>query len=99
MALVLNEEQRLLAETAREFLQENAPVAALRSLRDSRDTTGYSRDLWRQMAELGWASVILPETYGGLEFGFTGIRGRRVRHSAGRDRSAARGLPAAARGR
>ncbi len=73
MALVLNEEQRLLAETAREFLQENAPVAALRSLRDSRDTTGYSRDLWRQMAELGWASVILPETYGGLEFGFTGI--------------------------
>ncbi len=73
MALILNEEQRLLAETARDFLQEHSPVTALRALRDSRDATGYSRDLWRQMAELGWASVILPEAYGGLEFGFTGI--------------------------
>lgn len=73
MALVLNEEQRLLAETAREFLGEHAPVAALRALRDSRDATGYSRELWQHMAELGWASVILPENYGGLEFGFTGL--------------------------
>ena len=73
MALVLNEEQRLLAETAREFLDEHAPVSALRALRDSRDATGYSRTLWQQMAELGWASVILPESYGGLEFGFTGL--------------------------
>ena len=73
MALVLNEEQRLLAGTAREFLAEHAPVTALRALRDSRDTTGYSQALWQQMAELGWASVILPENYGGLEFGFTGL--------------------------
>ena len=73
MALVLNEEQRLLAETAREFLNEHAPVTALRALRDSRDATGYSQTLWQQMAELGWASVILPESYGGLEFGFTGL--------------------------
>jgi len=73
MALVLNEEQRLLRDTAREFLAGNSPVEALRGLRDTRDPTGYSPELWRQMAELGWASIILPETYGGLEFGFTGL--------------------------
>ena len=73
MALVLNEEQRLLKETAREFLAGNAPVAQLRALRDSRDALGYSGTLWEQMAELGWASVILPEQYGGLDFGFLGL--------------------------
>ena len=73
MSLVLNEEQRLLRDTARDFLAANAPVAALRKLRDERDPLGYAPQLWQQMAELGWASIILPEEYGGLEFGFTGL--------------------------
>jgi acyl-CoA dehydrogenase len=73
MALVLNEEQRLLQETARDFLADNAPVEALRKLRDQRDAIGYSTELWQQMAEMGWASIILPEAYGGLEFGFLGL--------------------------
>ncbi len=73
MALVLNEEQRLLQDTAREFLASHAPVEALRALRDQRDPVGYSTELWRQMAELGWASIILPEEHGGLAFGFLGL--------------------------
>ncbi|MEH6580481.1 MAG: acyl-CoA dehydrogenase family protein [Halioglobus sp.] len=73
MALVLNEEQRLLQDTAKDFLSGNAPVRALRELRDNKDATGYSSELWSQMAELGWASIILPEEYGGLDFGFTGL--------------------------
>jgi acyl-CoA dehydrogenase len=73
MALVLNEEQRLLQDTSREFLSNHAPVSNLRALRDSRDSKGYSTELWQQMAELGWASIILPQEYGGLEFGFTGL--------------------------
>jgi acyl-CoA dehydrogenase len=73
MALVLNEEQRMLQESAREFLASNAPVKALRALRDSKDGTGYSKELWQQMSELGWASIVLPEQYGGLEFGFLGL--------------------------
>ena len=73
MALVLNEEQRLLQDTAKEFLSSKAPVEALRTLRDSADPLGYAPDLWQQMAELGWASIILPEQYGGLEFGFLGL--------------------------
>lgn len=73
MALVFNEEQRLLQDTARDFLRTGAPVTSLRELRDSRDEVGYSSELWQQMAELGWASIILPEQYGGLEFGFLGL--------------------------
>lgn len=73
MALVLNEEQRLLQDSAKDFLAGSAPVNALRKLRDDRDETGFSTELWQQMAELGWASVILPEEYGGLDFGFTGL--------------------------
>jgi alkylation response protein AidB-like acyl-CoA dehydrogenase len=73
MPLVLNEEQRLLRDTARDFLASNAPVAALRKLRDEHDPLGYDPLLWRKMAELGWASIILPEQYGGLDFGFLGL--------------------------
>jgi len=73
MALVLNEEQRLLQDTARDFLVKHAPVAALRQLRDTRDSIGYNPQLWQQMADMGWASIILPEAYGGLEFGFLGL--------------------------
>lgn len=73
MPLVLNEEQRFLQDSAREFLASNAPVKSLRTLRDSKDATGYETDLWQQMAELGWASIILPEQYGGLGFGFIGL--------------------------
>ena len=73
MALVLNEEQRFLQDTAKEFLSNNAPVAALRKLRDERDPVGYAPQLWREMVELGWASIILPEQYGGLDFGFLGL--------------------------
>lgn len=73
MPLVLNEEQRYLQDTAREFLSANAPVESLRRLRDTRDPLGYAPELWQQMAELGWASIILPEEYGGLDFGFLGL--------------------------
>lgn len=73
MALVLNEEQRLLRDTARDFLAERAPVAALRRLRDNRDPLGYDPALWRAMCELGWAGITLPEEYGGLDFGFAGL--------------------------
>jgi len=73
MALVLNEEQRLLQDTAKDFLCKHASVASLRKLRDDHDPIGYDPGLWRQMTEMGWASVILPEAYGGLEFGFLGL--------------------------
>jgi alkylation response protein AidB-like acyl-CoA dehydrogenase len=73
MALVLNEEQLMLQEAAAGFLAEKAPVAALRKLRDERDEQGYSTDLWREMAEMGWAGIAIPEAFGGLDYGYTGL--------------------------
>ncbi len=73
MALVLNEEQRILRDSAKDFLTANTPVESLRKLRDSKDTLGYSQDIWRQMAELGWTAIAIPEAFGGLEFGFMGL--------------------------
>ena len=70
MSLVLTEEQQLLRETAREFVGERAPVSALRGLRDTNDATGFSRDLWKEMAELGWAGVPFSEDLGGAGLGY-----------------------------
>ena len=70
MALVLTEEQSMLRDSARAFLADNAPVSQLRQLRDSRDTTGFSRALWQRFAEMGFAGILVPEADGGLGLGF-----------------------------
>ncbi|MBV6418630.1 MAG: Acyl-CoA dehydrogenase fadE12 [Steroidobacteraceae bacterium] len=73
MALLLNAEQRMLQASAREFLAGRSPVAALRALRDRRDTRGYDPQLWQDIAGLGWPAAALPETHGGLGVGFQGL--------------------------
>ncbi len=70
MSLALSEEQELLKNTAREFVSENSPVKELRRLRDAQDPVGFSRDLWKQMGELGWAGIVLPEDLGGAGLGY-----------------------------
>ncbi len=72
MALILNEEQEMLKESARGFLDEKAPVAALRKLRDERSEDGFSRELWKEMADMGWAGILVDEEHGGSGFGFVG---------------------------
>ena len=69
MSLVLTEEQELLRQTARELIEARSPVAEFRRLRDSNDPVGFSRELWGEMAELGWAGIPFPEVYGGAELG------------------------------
>ncbi|MEN8181711.1 MAG: acyl-CoA dehydrogenase family protein [Myxococcota bacterium] len=70
MQLVLSEDQELLAKTAGDFLSERSPVARLRGLRDSQDATGFSRELWKEMAALGWVGITFPESVGGAGMGF-----------------------------
>ncbi len=70
MALVLNEEQQMLRESAKAFIQENSPVSALRQLRD--EGAAWSPELWAGMAEMGWTGITIPEEYDGLEFGYVG---------------------------
>ena len=70
--LTLNEEQRLLDEAARDFLEAKAPVSQLRRLRDSRDPDGFDRATWAEMAAMGWAGVLVGEEHGGVDFGHVG---------------------------
>jgi len=69
MALVLNDEQTMLRDTARSFLSGEASVAALRQLRDGQVADGFSRALWKQFAEMGFAGVLIPEDFGGVGLG------------------------------
>ncbi len=73
MGLVLTEEQTLLKETASQFFQEKLPVSNLRKLRDEKDADGFDRGTWKEMADLGFAGVLVPESYGGTEFGPVGL--------------------------
>ena len=69
MALVLNEEQSQLRDSARNFLAEQSPVSQLRALRDNADADGFSRPLWLQFAEMGFTGVLVAEAHGGLGLG------------------------------
>jgi alkylation response protein AidB-like acyl-CoA dehydrogenase len=69
MALVLNDEQTMLRDNARGFLAKNAPIAHLRALRDNRDADGFSRALWKNFVDMGWAGILVPQDYGGLGLG------------------------------
>jgi alkylation response protein AidB-like acyl-CoA dehydrogenase len=63
MDLGLNEEQEMLKESARNFLQRECPKKLVKQLDESDE--GHSRELWRKMAELGWLGLVFPEKYGG----------------------------------
>lgn len=69
MALILTDDQTQLRDSARDFLSEQSPVAALRKLRDGADADGFSRPLWGQFAEMGYTGVLVPELHGGLGLG------------------------------
>ncbi|HET8933278.1 MAG TPA: acyl-CoA dehydrogenase family protein [Polyangiales bacterium] len=72
MQLALTEDQAMLAKTANAFFAEHSPLTRLRKLRDSRDELGYSRELYQQMAELGWTAIPFDEKDGGLGMGMAG---------------------------
>jgi alkylation response protein AidB-like acyl-CoA dehydrogenase len=69
MALVLTEEQSMLRDSARGLISDKAPVSHLRQLRDSKDATGFSRDLWKAFAEIGFSGLLVPEAFGGSGLG------------------------------
>ena len=69
MALVLTEEQSMLRDSARGLISDKAPVSHLRALRDSKDATGFSRELWKSFAEMGFSSLLVPEEFGGSGLG------------------------------
>jgi alkylation response protein AidB-like acyl-CoA dehydrogenase len=73
MQLVLTEDQELIAKTAADFVAERSPVSRMRALRDRADAVGFSRDLWKEMAELGWVGIPFPESVGGAGMGLADL--------------------------
>jgi alkylation response protein AidB-like acyl-CoA dehydrogenase len=69
MALVLSEEQSMLRDSVRGLISDKAPVSHLRHLRDTKDATGFSRDLWKTFAEMGFSGLLVPEDFGGSGLG------------------------------
>jgi alkylation response protein AidB-like acyl-CoA dehydrogenase len=63
MDLELSEVQKMLRKSARDFLQNECPESLVRQMED--DELGYSPDLWRKIADLGWLGIVYPEEYGG----------------------------------
>lgn len=73
MTFLLNDEQRMLRDSAADFLQGQAPVASQRKLRDERVLLGFDAGVWQQALALGWTAAVLPEEQGGLAIGYAGL--------------------------
>ena len=71
MSLLLSEDQKLLKQSAADFVNNESPVSRVREIRDSADHQGFSSELWVKMAELGWQAIPFAEEYGGLGMGMT----------------------------
>ncbi len=59
-----SEEQKMLRESARDFLQTECPKTFVREM--EKDLKGYTPAVWRKMADLGWMGIVFPEKYGGI---------------------------------
>jgi len=68
MDLRFTETQEILKKMARDFLTTECPKTLVRKLEQSEE--GYSSEVWKKMAELGWMGLIIPEEYGGIGYTF-----------------------------
>jgi alkylation response protein AidB-like acyl-CoA dehydrogenase len=65
MDVILTEEEKMVRDSAREFLEAECPTTLVRDMET--DAKGYPPALWRKAAELGWQGMALPEKYGGQD--------------------------------
>ncbi|HEX4694764.1 acyl-CoA dehydrogenase family protein [Sphingomonas sp.] len=70
---VLSEEQTMLRDMAREWTSNESPVIAWRKVRDADSPTGFDPAAYREMAQMGWAGIVIPESYGGSDFGWLSL--------------------------
>ncbi|HSQ00434.1 MAG TPA: acyl-CoA dehydrogenase [Candidatus Dormibacteraeota bacterium] len=69
MQFSLSDEQTLLRDSAAAFVRDHSSLRRIRALRDGKDADGFSRDLWKQIAALGWLGIPFAEDDGGLGLG------------------------------
>lgn len=71
MTYLLSEEEQMLRDSAKAFLEEKSPVSELRRLRDEGCKDGFRHAVWREMGEMGWNGIVIPEEFGGVDMGYT----------------------------
>jgi alkylation response protein AidB-like acyl-CoA dehydrogenase len=64
MDLTPSDEQRLLRESADRFVNETYTADHRRKV--AGDPLGFSADIWKQFADLGWLALPISEAHGGL---------------------------------
>ena len=67
---VLTEEQQMLKDMAGDWSRQNAPVTAYRSLFERANGPGFDPGLYAEMGQMGWTGIIVPEEFGGSDFGY-----------------------------
>ncbi|MBX9881094.1 MAG: acyl-CoA/acyl-ACP dehydrogenase [Sphingomonas sp.] len=70
---VLNDEQVMLRDMVREWADNESPVTAFRKLRNAGTAEGFDRDAWGKLAEMGLAGIVIPEEFGGSDFGYLSL--------------------------
>jgi alkylation response protein AidB-like acyl-CoA dehydrogenase len=69
-----SDEEKMLRTAAEDFFRKKVPVNFLREVRsDPNRYPDLIRELWQDMAKMGWSGILIPEAYGGLAFGFRGL--------------------------
>jgi alkylation response protein AidB-like acyl-CoA dehydrogenase len=66
-----SEEQEMLRRSARSLLERECPPAHVRQMME--EERGYSLELWRKIAELGWLGLVLPEEHGGAGLNYVDL--------------------------
>jgi alkylation response protein AidB-like acyl-CoA dehydrogenase len=66
----LTEEQQMLKDMAGDWSRQNAPVTAYRSLFERANGPGFDPGLYAEMGQMGWTGIIVPEEFGGSDFGY-----------------------------
>ncbi|MBX9813313.1 MAG: acyl-CoA dehydrogenase [Proteobacteria bacterium SG_bin5] len=70
---VLNDEQVMLRDMVREWADNESPVTAFRKLRNAGVSEGFDRAAWGKLAEMGLAGIVIPESFGGSDFGYLSL--------------------------
>ncbi|TPG12445.1 acyl-CoA dehydrogenase family protein [Sphingomonas oligophenolica] len=70
---VLNEEQTMLRDMAREWADNESPVTAFRNMRNAAPAEGYDSAAWSEIGQMGWGGIVVPEAYGGSDFGYLSL--------------------------
>ena len=75
-----SDEQKLLQQTARDYLEANSPLSTCREILEGDQS--YAAELWKGAAEMGWQGAVIPEEYGGAGFGYLELA--MIAHEVGR---------------